>query len=589
LALVELSVMEQRYRAVLEVEAGCPVTEVAERFGVSRQSVHTWIKRYRAGGLAALADRSHRPVSCPQRTDAEVEAVVCEIRRMHPRWGPARLAHELQRRGITPVPSQATIYRILVRHQLIVPGQRRRPRSSYTRWQREAPMQLWQLDIMGGVFLAHGTEVKLVSGIDDHSRFIVIAHLVPRASARAVCRAFAAALARHGAPEEVLTDNGKQFTGRFTRPRPTEVLFEKICRDNGITTRLTKVRSPTTTGKVERWHRTVREEFLAACDPFPTLAHAQAALDAWVEDYNTARPHQSLQNATPASLFHTRTGQAEPEPLPLTLPAQLAPVPASAPAPTPGASTPPAPLTCVEYAVTVPPSGNLGACGRQIWLGPARAGQQLTVWVNRTTLHLFDGDTPLRTHPVSLTERDLARLLARGAKPGRPAPANALPPGGLPTDAAVEVDRTVNHAGCISLGGHQLSVGLPLAGKRVTARIDATLVHIHHAGVLIRTFPQPPASRRPRMAPRSSTRRTTPRPRPPDRPGHPGGLRARHRRGRRIQAPGRPDPPRQDRHHHRRRHPLPRPPRRQRAVHPPPHPHQGGHPPPRLRHIPYEN
>ncbi|GAA4603635.1 hypothetical protein GCM10023195_12150 [Actinoallomurus liliacearum] len=144
LALVELSVVEQRYRAVLEVEAGCPVIEVAERYGVSRQTLHAWMRRYREGGLSGLADRSHRPASCPHQTAAEVEALVCELRRAHPRWGPARLAHELQRQGVAPVPSQATLSRILARNSLIAPGGRRRPRASYQRWERDEPMQLWQ-------------------------------------------------------------------------------------------------------------------------------------------------------------------------------------------------------------------------------------------------------------------------------------------------------------------------------------------------------------------------------------------------------------------------------------------------------------
>ena len=172
--------------------------------------------------LAALADcKSHRPQSCPHQIPAEVEAAVCELRRSHPRWGPARLAFELGKRDIAPVPSEATLYRVLVRNGLIAPGQRRRPAWSYIRWERGEPMELWQLDIMGGVFLSGGTEVKLVSGLDDHSRYCVTAQLVVRATGRAVCAAFAASLARHGIPGEVLTDNGKQFTGRFTRPRPS--------------------------------------------------------------------------------------------------------------------------------------------------------------------------------------------------------------------------------------------------------------------------------------------------------------------------------------------------------------------------------
>ena len=86
--LVELSVMEQRYQAVLAVvQDGWKVSEVAERLGVSRQSVHAWIARYEAGGLAALADRSHRPASCPHQTTPELEARICELRREHPGWG----------------------------------------------------------------------------------------------------------------------------------------------------------------------------------------------------------------------------------------------------------------------------------------------------------------------------------------------------------------------------------------------------------------------------------------------------------------------------------------------------------------------
>ncbi|WP_141961744.1 IS481 family transposase [Actinoallomurus bryophytorum] len=488
-----MSVVEQRYRAVLEVQAGCPVIEVAERYGVTRQTLHAWMRRYRDGGLGGLADRSHRPAVCPHQTAAEVEVLVCELRRAHPRWGPARLAHELQRSGVEPVPSQATLSRILTRNNLVIPTGRRRPRSSYQRWERDEPMQLWQLDIMGGVMLVDGRELKLISGIDDYSRFIVIAALVTRASARAVCTAFARALACHGVPEEVLTDNGKQFTGRFTQPRPTEVLFERICRDNGITTRHTKIRSPTTTGKVERWHRTVREEFLAAQAPFTSLPAAQQALDTWVADYNTVRPHQSLDMATPASRFAHRTTSPADQELPLRLPADLAALPTPTPTPPPSAPlalTPAVVPAAIEFDRIVPASGNMTAAGRQIWLGTSLAGQTVTVWVSATTLHVFHQDQLIKTHPITLTPEDLTRLNTRG-RPGRPSPATALPVGELPADAVVEVDRLVNHCGMVSIAGKQISVGIPLAGKRVTLRIDAQLIHVITDGVLTGTRPNP--------------------------------------------------------------------------------------------------
>jgi transposase InsO family protein len=223
--LLELSVVEQRYDAVMAVlRDRVRVVDVAARYGVSRQSVHAWIRRYETGGLGGLADRSHRPQTCPHQSPVEVEARVCELRRLHPDWGPRRLHHELERDGLQRVPSRSAIYRILVRNHLIDPAPRRR--RDYQRWERGRAMELWQMDVMGGVLLTSGQELKVVTGIDDHSRYCVAAGLVERAQARAVCGVFTDALGRHGIPDEVLTDNGKVFTGRFGNPG--------ACRDAGL-------------------------------------------------------------------------------------------------------------------------------------------------------------------------------------------------------------------------------------------------------------------------------------------------------------------------------------------------------------------
>jgi transposase InsO family protein len=294
--------MEQRYQAVLAVQVdGLEVTVVAEKFGVSRQSVYSWLRRYEQGGLDALADRSHRPATCPHQMPAVVEARVCELRRQHPFWGPARIAYRLARDGFDPVPSHMGIYRALVRHGLIEPNQRRKRLRDYKRWERGRPMELWQLDVVGGVLLADGTECKVLTGIDDHSRFVVTAGVMARAVSRAVCGHFAAALGRYGVPDEVLTDNGKVFTGRFAT-KPVEVLFDRICRENGINHILTAPRSPTTTGKIERFHRTLRVEFLTG-RVFDDLSRAQAELDAWVLDYNTERPHSACGMVPPIERF----------------------------------------------------------------------------------------------------------------------------------------------------------------------------------------------------------------------------------------------------------------------------------------------
>jgi transposase InsO family protein len=309
--LVELSVMEQRYQAVLAVvQDGWKVSEVAERLGVSRQSVHAWITRYEVGGLAALADRSHRPASCPHQTTPELEARICELRREHPGWGPRRIEHELARRGCEPPPSRSSIYRCLKRHQLIELRRRRKRREEFRRWERERPMELWQMDLMAGVFLGDGCELKLVTGVDDHSRYCVACGLVRRAVSRAVCGVLLGALERYGVPDEILTDNGKVFTGRYG-PRPSEVMFDRILREQGIAHRLTGVRQPTTTGKIERFHQSLRREFLDG-RVFASLEQAQTEIDAWVSDYNSNRPHQALEMATPAERFRLTPLAREP-------------------------------------------------------------------------------------------------------------------------------------------------------------------------------------------------------------------------------------------------------------------------------------
>ena len=236
--------------------------------------MHAWLRRYRDEGPSGLADRSHKVHQHPWQIPAEVESAVCELRRAHPKWGPKRLVFEMDRRGHGTV-TRSTVYRVLVRNGLIEPKSRKRRRQDYKRWERPVAMQLWQLDVTASAFLADGREVKIVTGIDDHSRYCVIAKAVMRATARPVCQAFLDAMSVYGVPDEVLSDNGTVFTGRFIKPRPAEVLFERICRENGITQRLTKPASPTTTGKIERLHQSLQNELLER--PRPVRDHRSPA------------------------------------------------------------------------------------------------------------------------------------------------------------------------------------------------------------------------------------------------------------------------------------------------------------------------
>jgi transposase InsO family protein len=389
--LMERSVVEQRYQAVLAViRDGWPVSSVAQHFGVSRQSVHAWLVRYEAQGLDGLADRSHRPVSCPHQMPAEVEVRLLEWRREHPGWGARRLAHELARAGVVPVPSLSGIARALRRSGLVEPGRRRRA-EKFKRWERGSANELWQLDVVGGVATVDGASFKAVTGIDDHSRFCVIAALMPRENARAVCAAFSAAMRIHGIPAQVLTDNGKVFTGRF-HARPVEVLFDRVCRENGIDHLLTAPRSPTTTGKIERFHRSLRAEFLTG-RVFASPAAAQRELDGWVREYNTRRPHQALEMATPAQRF-TPAADGGPE---LVLPA-----PERAGRDGEG---------WVARKVTT--NGVICVSWQQFSVGKHRAGRQVDVHVTADLLQVWDGDDLIKT-VVRTTRGEVRKKRAAG-------------------------------------------------------------------------------------------------------------------------------------------------------------------------------
>ncbi|ADU46597.1 IS481 family transposase [Intrasporangium calvum] len=514
MALVVLSVVEQRLDAVREVLSGAEVTEVACRYGVHRATLHRWVGRYLTDQLAGLADRSHRPASCPHQVAPSVEVVVAEMRRAHPRWGAKRIRMELLRKpveGVT-VPAVRTIVRVLHRQGLSQPRPRKRPRSSYRRFERPGPMQLWGIDIVGGIALidvATGVvrEAKLVTGVDDHSRYCVMAAVVERATGRAVCLAFAQALGRFGVPEEVITDNGKQFTDRFGRhgTRNGEVLFDKICRRNGITHRLTAPASPNQNGKVERFHGTFRPDFLDDAGPFTSVEEAQAAVDAWVHDYNVDRPHQALDDKVPV----TPVERFAPVPaeqravLPLWLPPAIEPVtvadpPSSQPdehcatdqsvkTATPDQGR--GPGDPVQLERVVGPSGNLSVRGQQFWLGPARVGQLVRFWISCDFIHLSIGGTRVKTVRSHLSVNDLAILAAGAAIPAGPPPL----PSSLEPDTVVEVERAVARGGTVALGGHVILAAEILGGRQVGIRIEgATLMFFDlDTRELLRTRPNP--------------------------------------------------------------------------------------------------
>jgi transposase InsO family protein len=455
--LVELGLVEQRYQAVLEVLEGGRVTEVARRFGVARQTVHDWLRLYADQGLAGLVDRSCKPLSCPHQMPAVVEARVVELRREHPGWGPRTIANQLRRAGVEPLPGRSSIYRCLVRHGLIDPQRRRRRRSDYKRWERSRAMELWQMDVVGRIYLADGTELAAVTGIDDHSRFCVIAKLVRRATARPVCDALVEALKRYGIPDAILTDNAKVFTARFGAG-PGPVAFDRICRDHGIRHLLTAPYSPTTTGKVERLHKTMRREFFNL-NTFTTIEHAQAALDVWVETYNCERDHQSLGDRPPIERF--RLARVDHE---------LGIIDSGEPAPI----DEPLPPRITRRVGT---NGCISLASHSYLAARWLAGEVVEVAVERGLVEISHRGVLIATHAQRHPPRTI-QPVTRGPRARPPRPATVGSP----------VRRMVDSSGSVSFAGTNYRVGnaykraqvdVAIVGARVQFSLDGTVIREH--------------------------------------------------------------------------------------------------------------
>ena len=306
--------MSKRRSIILSVEIeGLSQAETARLYGVSESTVSRLVTRYRTEGDTAFEPRSRRPHTSPTKVTNVVTDKIVNLRvdltqrglDAGPetiRWHLANDGHDL---------SVATIQRRLIAADLIKPEPKKRPRSSDIRFEAELPNETWQSDFTH-YHLTNATDTEILVWLDDHSRYALSVTAHHRVTGNIVVDTLNKTAGREGFPASVLTDNGLVYPARFSGGKGGRNRLETLLVDLKIDQKHSRPNHPTTCGKVERFHQTLKK-WLAAQQPQPdTIDQLQVLIDGFVDEYNHRRPHRSLGRTTPAVAYRRlpKTGPA---------------------------------------------------------------------------------------------------------------------------------------------------------------------------------------------------------------------------------------------------------------------------------------
>lgn len=285
--------MELRQEFVqLALSEGANFSKLCQRYGISRRVGYKWVSRYKEAGLAGLANQSRRPKGHPQTTVSGMEALILEVRQKKLRWGARKIRRWLVDQGNTELPAISTITSILKRRGYIEPSETYP--GKWHRFERETPNELWQMDFKGHFAMTSG-RCRPLTVLDDHSRFSLGLQACARETKETVQGHLIEIFTRYGLPQQMNVDNGPPWgSGTATRYTALGVWLIKL----GIHLTFSRPYHPQTNGKIERFHRTLKEELLRY-NTFRHLSEAQRYFDEWRTSYNQERPHGALGLDTP--------------------------------------------------------------------------------------------------------------------------------------------------------------------------------------------------------------------------------------------------------------------------------------------------
>jgi transposase InsO family protein len=292
---------KQRVVVLSIVHQGLSVTEASKTHDISRQHIYRLLKRYREGGLEAVEPRPTIPLTSPHASSEAIQRRIVQLRIALDAsgldHGPVSIQTYLAIEGHTP-PSTSTIRRILLRAGLITAEPRKRPKSSYVRFEADQPNETWQSDFTHWR-LADGTDIEIINWLDDHSRMLLSITAFARITGPIVVDTFTENINEYGPPHSTLTDNGVVYTARYTKGKNA---FEYLLATLGIIQKNGKPYHPQTQGKIERFHQTLKK-WLDKQNPAQDLAQLQQQLNEFQNVYNRSRPHRALGGKTPKQVY----------------------------------------------------------------------------------------------------------------------------------------------------------------------------------------------------------------------------------------------------------------------------------------------
>ncbi len=298
----ESSILEQRWKFVQEWRAGdeC-MAELCRRYGISRQCGYDLIHRFEQEGEAGLAWRSRAPHRQARAMASEVAARIVAFREKHPRWGPRKLrAHLARKDATTRWPAPSSIGELLKREGLVVERRKRWRTPPYTQPLNHAgePNQVWCADFKGWFLCGDGSRCDPLTCSDAFSRYLLRCRAVAKTDGPHVRSVFEAMFRQYGMPEAIRTDNGPPFAskapGGLSR---LSIWWLRL----GIRHERIEPGHPEQNGRHERMHRTLKQE--TAMPPAANLGRQQQAFIRFEREYNQERPHEALDNRTPADLY----------------------------------------------------------------------------------------------------------------------------------------------------------------------------------------------------------------------------------------------------------------------------------------------